>query len=123
MIPFACPAPFVHDGDNIACAGGAEMRLARIDAAELPGSPRCRGRARRFADCDAGRAYAARDNLRRLVASGPVSCLVVDADPFRAGFQSADRYGRRVVRCRVNGVDISAAQLAGGFAVAWPRMR
>lgn len=123
MIPFACPAPFVHDGDNIECRGGGEMRLARIDAPELAGSPRCSGRARAHADCDQAAAIAARDNLRRLVALGTVTCVVVDASPFRAGFQAADRYGRPVVRCRVNGLDLSDEQLRGGFAVPWPRPR
>jgi endonuclease YncB( thermonuclease family) len=123
VIPFACPAPFIHDGDNIECAGGGEMRLARIDAPELAESPRCRGAARAYADCDQRRAIAARDNLRRLVAGGPVSCTVVDADPRVRGFQSTDRYGRAVVRCRVNGIDLSDAQLRGGYAIPWPKPR
>ncbi|WP_235785804.1 thermonuclease family protein [Sphingomonas sp. PR090111-T3T-6A] len=97
------------------------MRLARIDAPELSGSPRCRGAARVYADCDEGRAIAARDNLRRLVSLGPVRCGVVDADPRIPGFQSTDRYGRSVVRCTVNGIDLGEEQVRQGFAVRWPR--
>lgn len=118
---FACPAPFIHDGDYIRCSGMRPMRLARIDAPELADSPRCHGAARAYADCDERRATASRDNLRHLVASGPVTCKVVDADPRIPGFQPADRYGRPVVRCTVNGIDIGEEQVRQGFAVRWPR--
>jgi len=118
---FACPAPFVHDGDYIRCRGGKAMRLARIDAPDFTSAPRCRPYPKGGADCNDARARASRDNLRRLVRQGPVRCAVVDASPDRRGFQPTDRYGRRVVRCTVNGLDLGEQQLRQGFAVRWPR--
>lgn len=117
--PFACRAPYVHDGDYIRCAGRERMRLAAIDAPEFARSARCRPR-KRGAVCDDRAAIAARDNLRRLVAAGPVVCRQVDANPAAAGIQWRDRYGRPIVRCTVNGRDLGDAQLRGGFANAWP---
>jgi hypothetical protein len=37
---FFCTAPQVHDGDSLRC-GGERIRIANIDAPELPDSPRC----------------------------------------------------------------------------------
>ncbi len=112
---FLCGSPYLHDGDNIRCAGGPTMRLARIQAPELLGSPRC-GRG-----CDGQAGLRSRDHLRRLVAGRRVTCEVVDASPSIPGFQSADQYGRPVVRCSADGVgDLSEAQVRAGHARRWP---
>lgn len=97
------------------------MRLARIDAPEMPGSPKCRQRRRVPANCDAAAARRSTANLRRLIGMGPVRCRVIDASPKSRGFQATDRYGRPVVRCTINGLDLSAEQIRGSFAVQWPK--
>ncbi len=114
-----CVRPRIHDGDNIRC-GGVEMRLAGIDAAELPGSPKCRPPVPAKADCNPAHAFAARAALRQLVRGKRVTFRIVDASPFIAGFQASDRFGRPVVRAFAGGVDLSEAMLASGKAARWP---
>ena len=99
---FVCVSPSHHDGDAIRCAGSDEsMRLHGIDAPEMPGA--CRpGR-----ECTPGDPYAARDHLAGLTRGRRVVCEQVDTD----------HYGRRVVECRADGVNIACAMLADGYAV------
>jgi uncharacterized membrane protein YsdA (DUF1294 family) len=99
---FACIDPTHHDGDAIRCAGeGRSMRLHAIDAPEMPGA--CRpGR-----QCTPGDPYAARDYLQGLTAGRTVMCEQVDTDS----------YGRRVVDCTADGVNLGCAMVAGGHAV------
>lgn len=99
---FACPSPEHHDGDAIRCgSAGRSMRLYGIDAPEMPGA--CRpGR-----QCTPGDPYASRDHLRGLTAGRNVRCEQVDQD----------RYGRAVVRCSADGVDLSCQMVRDGFAV------
>ena len=94
------------------------MRLAAIDAPDFLSSPKCRRRPR-FAWCDDAAARASRDALAKLAAGRVVRCRMVDADPRTGLFDAADRYGRPVVRCRVNGVDLGEAQLRSGHARRW----
>lgn len=97
---FACPSPRVVDGDTLRC-GSVRVRLAHIDAPELPGH--CNpGRT-----CTPGDPYASTANLTRLIGSSPVECRSIDRD----------RYGREVAYCSARGRDLSCAQVAGGFAV------
>ncbi len=57
---FTCRSPYVVDGDTLRC-GSERVRLAGIDAPEMPGH--CRpGR-----ECTAGDAFASRDGLQALV--------------------------------------------------------
>ena len=99
---FACSNPSHHDGDAIRCAGeGKAMRLYGIDAPEMPGA--CRpGR-----DCTPGDPYAAREQLAALTRGRSVTCEQVDTD----------HYGRRIVRCSANGVDLGCSMVASGRAV------
>lgn len=97
---FSCPAAIVLDGDTFDC-GGTRVRLNGIDAPEMPGHCR-KGRV-----CTPGDPYASTENLRRLLAAGPVQCRKSDTDV----------YGRTVARCEAGGVDLSCQQLAGDFAV------
>jgi endonuclease YncB( thermonuclease family) len=99
---FACPMPYHHDGDAIRCGGaGRSMRLYGIDAPEMPGA--CRpGR-----QCTPGDPYASRDHLNSLTAGRPIQCEQVDTD----------RYGRAVVRCWADGVDLSCRMVRDGFAI------
>jgi micrococcal nuclease len=110
-----CLIASVTDGDTLRCGDGTRLRLAAIDSPELPGH--CRpGR-----NCAPGDPYAARANLRRLAPEGStIRYSVVDANQCHRGFDWTDRYGRYVVRAwNGAGVELGAAQLAGGFAVRW----
>jgi len=96
---FSCPNPYVVDGDTIHC-GERRIRLAGIDAPELPGH--CRdGR-----NCAPGDPIAARDYLSRM-ARGAVTCRAIETDV----------YGRTVARCDADGRDLSCAMLAAGHAI------
>ncbi len=99
---FACIDPYHHDGDAIRCGGkGRSDRLYAIDAPEMPGACRT-GR-----QCTPGDPFAARDHLRAMTAGKAVRCLQVDTD----------RYGRRVLQCFADGVDLSCQMMRDGFAV------
>jgi endonuclease YncB( thermonuclease family) len=100
--PITCAAASVYivDGDTIhAC--GERVRLAAIDAPELPGH--CNPRRA----CTPGDGWASKDNLARLIGANGVTLRPLDRD----------RYGRLVACASVNGRDLSNAQVAGGFAV------
>lgn len=97
---FTCATPRVVDGDTLRC-GPVRVRLAHIDAPELPGH--CNPGRR----CTEGDPFASTTNLQRLLRVGPVQCRAIDRD----------RYGRIVAFCSVRGGDLSCAQVMGGFAV------
>ncbi|WP_174842753.1 thermonuclease family protein [Sphingomonas sp. ID1715] len=97
---FTCAKPRIVDGDTLRC-GPVRVRLAHIDAPELPGH--CNpGR-----QCAPGDPFASLANLQRLVGSSPLECGSIDRD----------RYGREVAFCSEHGRDLSCAQVSGGFAV------
>ncbi len=99
---FECRLPTHHDGDAIRCDGQRKsMRLASIDAPEMPGS--CRpGR-----QCTPGDPYASRDHLASLTRGRTVRCRQVDSD----------HYGRQIVQCFAGDVDLSCRMVADGYAV------
>jgi hypothetical protein len=84
--------------------GQTEVRLFGIDAPELTQS--CT-RAGRPWTCGA----AASQQLSKLVAGKPVSCIAT----------GLDRHGRTVARCTAGGVDLNRAMVAAGYAVAYRR--
>lgn len=95
-----CSSPTILDGDTFDC-GTERVRLHGIDAPELEGH--CRpGR-----QCTPGDPYASTANLERLAGGTEVQCRKIDTDV----------YGRTVARCNASGVDLSCAQIEGGFAV------
>ncbi|ODU22744.1 MAG: hypothetical protein ABS87_00840 [Sphingomonas sp. SCN 67-18] len=96
----AC-APVATDGDSIRLCSGERVRLLGVDAPELGG---CHPRGRH---CAPGDPIASRDNLRRLIEGKALKIERI----------AKDRYGRTIARVRVNGRDLSCAQLAGGFAI------
>lgn len=121
MFPFlaqaaaVCLAVQVHDGDTIRC-GAERIRVANIDAPELPGSPRCdAARVRQLAGsrnpawCDYQRGQQARDALAAFLATGPVMVI-------RYG---TDRYGRTLARLMVNGKDAGQYLRSLGLARRW----
>jgi endonuclease YncB( thermonuclease family) len=97
---FTCANPRVVDGDTLRC-GPIRVRLAHIDAPELPGH--CNpGR-----QCTPGDPFGSMANLQRLVGSSPLKCRSIDRD----------RYGREVAFCSARGRDLSCAQVKAGFAI------
>ena len=97
---FTCSATQVIDGDTFDC-DGQRVRMAGIDAPELPGHCRT-GR-----ECTPGDPYASTENLRHLLSFGPVECRKSDTDV----------YGRTVARCSAGAADLSCKQVEGGFVV------
>ena len=99
--------PTWHDGDS-GRIGRERIRLAAVDAPELPGSPKCRGD-RQVWSCSrkaARHAEQARDRLRALTIGG-VECRAEDRD----------LYERIVVLCRLpDGRDPSAMLIREGLA-------
>lgn len=89
----------VVDGDTLSC-GHEQLRLIGIDAPEMP------GHCREERDCAPGDPHASKLALQTLTNGA--------AEIRRQG---RDVYGRTLVRVRVNGVDLSCAQLAEGHAV------
>lgn len=87
------------DVDTLRC-GRERIRLLGIDAPEMPGHCR-RGR-----QCVEGDPFASKAALAAAIARGPATIE-------RRG---RDRYGRTLARVRVNGVDLSAAQVRSGMA-------
>jgi len=120
---FLCLSAVAVDGDTLRCADpGAPklnflVRLDRIDAPEMPGHCR-RGR-----DCAPGDPFIVRDVLTYLLGQldeKQVWCLQVDADARRSGFQEADRWGRPVANCSVDGKSLSQNLLDMGLVRPWP---
>jgi endonuclease YncB( thermonuclease family) len=89
------------DGDSLRIAG-QEIRLKGIDAPELAQICTVSGRVE-----PCGR--TARAALRRLLAGGLATCVSA----------ARDRYGRPLAVCRVRGIDIGAAMVRDGQAVAF----
>ncbi len=91
----------IIDGDSVAVAG-VEIRIYGIDAPEY----------RQFC-FRSGRSWpcgrTAKDALRALVDDREVTCRPRDQD----------RYGRTVAVCRVRGLDLGAAMVSAGNAVAY----
>ena len=97
----------VHDGDSIRTCDGERIRIANIEAPEMPGSPKCeRGR---NGWCDYRLAEQSRDALQALLASGPV----------RIDRQGRDAYGRTLARVSVNGRDAGSYLISLGLARQW----
>ncbi len=109
------PHPKVHDGDTIRC-GAERVRLANIDAPELPGSERCsRASRRRLAGsrnpawCDSALAERSRAALAALVARGSTRLAPI----------GRDRYGRLLARVMIDGHDAGAYLIARRLARPW----
>ena len=103
-----CAAPNVHDGDSIRC-GTERIRIADIDAPELPGSPKCIPEPQPWADCDYEKGARARDALIAFLAQGPA---MIER-------QRLDRYGRTLALITINGKDAGQYLIDLGLARAW----
>ncbi|MBH0115153.1 thermonuclease family protein [Novosphingobium sp. YJ-S2-02] len=105
---FNCSSPKIHDGDTLRCER-ERIRIADIDAPELPGSPSC-SRTKRLAHwCDYALGKASRDALIRFVGNAPVTIT-------RLG---TDRYGRTLARVSVRGRDVGQFLVSQRLARAW----
>lgn len=91
----------VIDGDSLAI-GERRLRLKGIDAPEI--KQRCR---RDGFEYPCG--IEATSHLRGLVGANQVTCLG----------EGVDRYGRDLVRCSANGLDLNQAMVRAGYAVAF----
>ena len=103
-----CLSPTVHDGDTILC-GRERVRIANIDAPELPDSPKCHDRRVSYAWCDYRAGEASRAALVQLMSRGRVMIE-------RLG---TDRYGRTLATVSVNGVDAGDYLISQGLAKPW----
>lgn len=97
----------VHDGDTIRTCAGERVRIANIDAPEMPGSPKCSRR--RNGWCDYALATRSRDALAALLATGGTRIV-------RSG---QDRYGRTLATISANGRDAGEYLIARGLARPW----
>jgi len=104
----SCLGVSVHDGDTIRC-GGERIRIANIDAPELPGSPKCERRRRGYEWCDYRAGAASREALRAFLTRGRVTIER----------QGEDAYGRTLATVRVNGRDAGEYLIARGLARPW----
>ena len=89
------------DGDSLT-VGARDVRLFGVDAPESDQTCERRG-----VDWSCG--IEAADRLSRLVTGREVRCKTVDTD----------EYGRAVSRCTVGPVDINAAMVESGYALAY----
>ena len=98
FLALACTL-MVVDGDTLRC-DQEFIRLIGIDAPELPGH------------CQEGRDCAPGDSLesKRALEALSRGTALIDR-------QGRDRYDRTLARVRVDGVDLSCAQIAGGHAI------
>lgn len=101
---FACAVVHVADGDTFTCADRTRVRLAAIDAPELPGHCRT-GRA-----CAPGDPFASKTALEALALGRKVKCEPVGTS-----------YDRVVAWCRRGHTDLSCAQVRAGQAIRWYR--
>lgn len=106
MAAAACIAS-VHDGDSIRLCDGERIRIANIEAPEMPGSPKCERGRRGW--CDYQLAVQSRDALQGFLATGPVTIAR----------QGKDAYGRTLARVSVNGRDAGQYLVSLGLAREW----
>lgn len=97
----------VHDGDSVRLCDGERVRIANIDAPEMPGSSKCERGRRSW--CDYRLAVQSRDALQDFLSSGPVTI----------SRQGQDAYGRTLSRVSVNGQDAGQYLVSQGLARVW----
>lgn len=100
----SCRVVSVTDGDTFRCADGTRIRLAAIDAPEMPGSCQA-GR-----NCAPGNPYKSKAALQRLISGRTVQCVPVGRS-----------YNRIVAWCSIGGQDLSCVMVSSGNAVRLDR--
>lgn len=106
--------PHAIDGDTLS-ADGERYRLAGIDAPEVGQGARC------MDELVAGALAAQR--VRDLLAGAAQVVATPQRDPAGPRRWPRDRYGRRLARVSVDGVDLGALLVGEGLAVAWDGTR
>lgn len=114
-VALLCLAMTVHDGDTIRC-GAERIRIADIDAPEVPGSPRCSPQSvRRLAAsrnpawCDYDKGERSREALIGFLSRGQVQIERV----------GEDRFGRTLALLSVGGKDAGEYLVGLGLARQW----
>lgn len=97
---FLCAVASITDGDTFRCSSGVRIRLAGIDAPELP------GHCQRWRQCTPGDPFAAKASLARLALGREARCEAVGRS-----------YRRVLAFCSIGGSDLACAQLRGSYAV------
>lgn len=108
VLPKETPPAFsvrVIDGDTIDL-NGERIRIANIDAPEMPGRAAC--------PHEAELALSARRMLQAQIDLDPTSIEIV-----RQVVRPKDRYGRTLARVYVTGEDVADALIAAGVARPW----
>ena len=115
-----CVSVTVHDGDTIRC-GRERVRVANIDAPELPGSPKCQDRRVSYAWCDyrAGEAARVAQDMLAGEASSVALVRFVSRGRVMITRLGTDPYGRTLATISVNGVDAGDYLIAQGLAKPW----
>ena len=99
----------IHDGDTFR-VGDVSLRLLDVDAPEL--TQRCSD------ETECGR--QARDHLASLIANKVIVCRGETVVRRRSSNEPpAESFGRPLVVCHVNGVDIGARMIADGYATVY----
>lgn len=99
---FTCLAPVHDNASTVRCANQPEIiRLIGIDTPAMPAM--CKA----GEVCPPGDPFAAREALRAISMSRALTCEA----------EGIDREGRTLARCRAEGVDLSCAMLATGYAI------
>jgi endonuclease YncB( thermonuclease family) len=97
---FLCLVASVTDGDTLRCQDGTRVRIAGIDAPEMP------GHCSRYRQCTPGDPIAARNSLIQLTQGKTLQCRAVGKS-----------YARILAHCSFNGKRIGCAQVHRGQAV------
>lgn len=99
-----CRVSYVYDGDTVEMSCGADVFRARLLGFDTPET--------RHARCDAEAAHGAKATQRLRV-------LVREAETVSMTARGEDRYGRRLVRLRLDGRDVGRQMISEGLAVAY----
>ena len=99
LLAFACVVSWVIDGDTFICDDGRHVRIAGVDAPEIE-------QCLKWRQCAPGDAKASLHNLIRLAKGRTATC-----EPLGMS------YKRVLAFCNIDGVDLSCAQLSGGYAI------
>jgi micrococcal nuclease len=100
MIAFLCLVASITDGDTLRCSDGTRVRIAGIDAPEMPGHCN-RGRI-----CTPGDPYAAKASLSTIAQGKSLQCQAVGKS-----------YNRILAHCYINGQSIGCIQVRAHMAV------
>jgi endonuclease YncB( thermonuclease family) len=100
MLAFLCLVASVTDGDTLRCADGTRVRLAGIDAPEMP------GHCAKWRQCTPGDPFAAKQALARVAGGKALQCEKLGAS-----------YNRVLATCRIAGFEPACYMVTHGYAV------